>query len=555
MKRLMLLITFSGCLQAFSQPIEKIYKIEKNYLNFPIEKKISTLHMQMFVEDEMVLASSELRICETEPDYWVFKDVSAYKGKNLKIIFSKDVKGIDKIRQTDEFVGEDIVYKEVNRPQVHFSTRRGWINDPVGLVWHDGEYHLFYQHNPYSIYWGNMHWGHAVSKDLMHWEELNDVLYPDTLGPMFSGSSVIDKNNTAGFGKDAMVAIYTAAGALCGQCLAYSHDNGRTFTKYEKNPVLITIEKKGVWSALNPRDPKVFWYEPGNHWVMALYQNNYIAIYTSDNLKDWEYQSKTPGFYECPELFELPVDGNKKNKKWVMYSASGTYMIGSFDGKRFTPEAGQYFYAWGHKDARLQQGDQYAGQTYNNAPDGRRIQFKFGLITPKDMPFNTIMSFPTEMSLRTTPEGVRLFCNPIVEIEQLHKRSYKWTNLSGKEANEKLDSIKSDYLHVKFDIEVKKAYWFKLNFRGNTIINFDGNWNKFNGAPYSGDYQNPFHHQVELIIDKVSLEVFIGNGRLVISDNIEEPKAIEGLKFFSVEGDGSFIQLKNLEVHELKSIW
>ena len=546
MKRLLFLITLICSLSAYSQPVEKIYKIEKNYLSFPIEKDIDTQHMQMTVDDQRVLPGVALRICETEPDYWVFKDVYAYKGKNLKINFSKDVKGIEMIRESDKFVGEEIIYKETKRPQAHFTSRRGWINDPNGLVWHDGEYHLFYQHNPYSISWGNMHWGHAVSKDLLHWEELNNVLYPDTLGPMFSGSAVIDKNNTAGFGENAMVAIYTADGALCGQCLAYSHDNGRTFTKYGKNPVLVTIEEPGVWSGLNPRDPKVFWYEPGKHWVMALYQDNYIAIYTSDNLKDWTYQSKTIGFYECPELFELPVDDKKKNKKWVMYAASGAYMTGSFDGKRFTPEAGKYFYI---------RGDQYAAQTYNNTPDGRRIQFGFGLINPKEMPFNSIMNFPTELSLRTTPEGIRLFCNPIPEIERLHEKSYHWTGISGEEANENLASIESDYLHVKFDIEVEKSYWFKLNFRGNTIVDFDGNWNKFNGAAYAGDYKDPFHHQVELIIDKVSLEVFVGDGRLVISDNLEEPATIEGLQFLYNTELGSEIRLNNLEVHELKSIW
>ena len=177
-----------------------------------------------------------------------------------------------------------------------------------------------------------MHWGHAVSKDLVHWEEIGIALEPDTLGTMFSGSAVIDKENTAGWGKDALVAFYTAAGKKMSQNVAYSTDRGRSFTKYEGNPIL------------GPdRDPKVFWYEPKKTWVMVLYNDNYNIIYNSKDLKKWEEKSIVPGYYECPEFFELPVDGNPENTKWVMYGASGTYMTGNFDGENFTPEHGKYF--------------------------------------------------------------------------------------------------------------------------------------------------------------------------------------------------------------------
>jgi len=522
--------------QAFSQTIEKTYKIEKRYLNFPVEKSQDRIKMDMTLEGEPLMYSV-IRLCENEPDYWVFKDVSKYIGKTLKISFAKNVKGINSIQQTDKFIGEDIVYKEINRPQVHFTSKRGWNNDPNGLVWYNGEYHLYYQHNPYEANWENMHWGHAVSKDLVYWKELNDALYPDELGAMFSGSAVIDKKNTAGWGKNTLVAAYTAAGKIATQCIAYSTDNGRTFTKYEENPVINTMESEPNTIA---RDPKVFWYEPGNHWVMALYEDNFISIYTSNNLKDWEYESKTPGYYECPELFELPVDGNKENKKWVMYGASGTYMIGSFDGKKFTPESGKHFYSWG---------SQYAAQTFNNVPDGRRIQIGWGRITHKDMPFKSMMLFPMEMTLETTPEGIRLECNPINEIEKLHKKSYKWSNISGKEANEKFLDINSDYLHIKFDIELVQDFNFDLKYKGNKMLRFDGNWNNFNGAPYSGDILTPFRHKVELIIDKTSFEAYIGGGRLFISEQLKDAKTIEGLEF-----NGN-MKVHNLEIYELKSIW
>ena len=538
MKKILLSIIILSSLQAFPQAVERSYTIEKRYLNFPVKENRERIRMEMTL-DGKPLTYAVIRLAEGEPDYWVFKDVSAYMGKTLKILFAEEVDGIAMIRQTDGFVGQENIYREINRPQVHFTTKRGWNNDPNGLVWHDGEYHLFYQHNPYEANWQNMHWGHAVSKDLVHWEELNDALYPDDLGTMFAGSAVIDKDNTAGWGKNAMVAAYTAAGKVATQCIAYSTDNGRTFTKYEGNPVINTRKTPDGTAA---RDPKVFWYDKGKHWVMALYEDNFISIYSSDNLKDWKYESKTLGFFECPELFELPVDGNKKKTKWVMYGASGTYMIGTFNGKKFTPEAGKYFYS---------RGSQYAAQIFNNSPDGRKIQIGWGRITHKDMPFKSLMLFPMEMTLRTTPEGIRLYCNPVSEIEKLHGKSYTWDNITMPEANQKLTEIKGEYLHVKFDIELVRRFRYTLKFRGNEVLNFDGNWNNYNGSPYSGDVLSPFRHKVELIIDKTSFEAYIGEGKLFLAEQLNEASTIDGLEF---TGDMD-MKIHHLEVHELKSIW
>ncbi|MBE0653761.1 MAG: glycoside hydrolase family 32 protein, partial [Bacteroidales bacterium] len=423
---------FMSFTSLMAQNIEKEYRIEDQYMNFPVEMKQEP-HMVKFVIDNDTLMWSNIRIAEGEPDYWVFKDVSAFKGKKLKLVFTEEQKGIDRIYLSDRFAGQDSLYKEINRPQFHFTSRRGWNNDPNGLVYYDGEYHLFYQHNPYATDWNNMHWGHAVSKDLLRWEELNDALFPDTLGHMFSGTAVIDKENTAGWGKNAIVAHFT--GTSKGQCVAYSTDRGRTFIKYEGNPVV----------ADGDRDPKVFWYEPTQVWVMVLYQDNSNLIYNSKNMKDWEYKSKVKGFFECPELFELAVDNDENNKKWVMYGASGTYMTGTFDGTVFTPEYGKYAYY---------SGNQYAAQTFNNTPDGRRIQIGWGTITQPGMPFNQMMLFPCELTLRTTPEGVRMFCEPIEEIKELHKKSYSWKNLSREEANEKLKTVDGDLLHLRMDLEI-----------------------------------------------------------------------------------------------------
>ncbi|MEI6048004.1 MAG: 2,6-beta-D-fructofuranosidase [Bacteroidota bacterium] len=502
--------------------------VSKKYLNLPVSH-LENREKMSFEVDGKPLREFVIRLAPAKPDYWVFHDVTAYIGKTVKISYTGNPNGLKNIYQDDKIAGQDSLYKEFNRPQVHFTSRRGWNNDPNGLVYYEGEYHLFYQHNPYEIQWENMHWGHAVSKDLLHWEELGIALFPDTLGTMFSGSAVIDKNNTAGWGENAMIAFYTAAGKRMTQNVAYSTDRGRSFTKYEGNPLL------GA-----DRDPKVFWYEPSQNWVMVLYDDNFNAIYNSKDLKKWELKSKTSGFYECPELFELSVDGDINNKKWVMYGGSGTYMIGSFNGEKFSPENGKYFYSWG---------SQYAAQTYNNTPDGKRIQIGWGRIEHPGMPFNQMMLFPDELTLRTTPEGVRLYCEPIKEIENLHDKTYVWKDITSDEVNEKLKTVKGNILHAKMDVEIIHGLGLEVRFKGNPVINFDGNFNRFNGAPYICDKPDSFRFIIELIIDKTSVEAYIGNGKLFISEGLKQKISEEGL---SIMGN---VKIHSLEVNELKSIW
>jgi fructan beta-fructosidase len=517
------------CFSAINgQNIIKEFLIENQYLNFPVGMK-QERQMVKFVSDTDTLTYSVIRVADSNPDYWVFKDVSSLKGRKLKVVFSKQVKGIEEIYQSDTFTGQDSIYHETNRPQFHFTSRRGWNNDPNGLVYHNGEYHMFYQHNPYETQWENMHWGHAVSRDLLHWVELNDALYPDSLGTMFSGSAVIDKENTAGWGKNAFVAFYTAAGKKMTQNVAYSTDTGRSFTKYRSNPIL------------GPdRDPKVFWYEPAKTWVMALYDDNFIAIYNSRDLKKWEYKSKTKGFYECPELFELAVDGNEKNKKWVMYGGSGAYMIGNFNGQEFTPEFGKYFYTWGSL---------YAAQTYNNVPDGRRIQIGWGRIEQPGMPFNQMMLFPSELTLRTTREGIRMFCEPVSEIKNLNDKQFKWINLSGQDASEKLKTIGGDLFHLKMDVEIINGLSFDVLFRGNNLLRYDLGLSRFNDIPYICDQPGSLRFIVEMLIDKTSVESFIGNGKLFISEGLKKKKSDVGLK---INGN---VKIHSLEVSTLKSVW
>jgi len=544
LKTILLVFTaISGCLFIYGGEIE--IEINRTYMNIPVSHKTNRARMTIEMNG-IDIQSFVIRLAAEDPDYWVFCDVSAYKGKTIKLSYAGNPAGLTKIYQDDKIEGQDNIYKEKNRPQFHFTTKRGWINDPNGLIYYDGEYHLYYQHNPYEREWENMHWGHAVSKDLVHWLELPTALYPDQHGTMFSGSAVIDYNNTAGYNKKdnpAMIALYTAASpGRQVQCLAYSLDRGRTFTKYDQNPV---IDSKEKWDSEDTRDPKVFWYAPANHWVMILNERDGHSIYTSENLKDWKYESHVTGFWECPELFELPVDGDQNNKKWVMYGATGTYMIGSFDGKVFTPEAGKYFYT---------RGSIYAAQTYTNIPesDGRRIQIGWGRISHPDMPFNGMMLLPTELTLCTTKEGVRMFNNPVKETEQLFSLVDRWGSLSSGEANEKLKEFyNSDVLRIQTTISLSHATSAGLNLFGQRIIDYDMNGNTINGVFYSPEDRKSMELTADIYIDRTSIEVFIDGG--IYSYSMERKPHrdnTEGLHFW-----GNRINIKNLKVFSVKSIW
>jgi fructan beta-fructosidase len=520
-------------------------KITKRYLNLPVSQAQNRGTMQFNIGGKQE-RSFKIRLAGNEPQYWVFCDMSAFKGKTINISYDGDGAGLSKIYQDDKIAGQDSMYKEKNRPQFHFTTRRGWVNDPNGLLFYEGEYHLFYQHNPYEKEWENMSWGHAVSKDMIHWQELPVALSPDNLGTMFSGSAVIDYNNTAGFNKGntpAMIAVYTAnSDAKQVQCMAYSLDKGRTWTKYSKNPL---IDSKAKWNSQDTRDPRVFWYKPGNHWVLVLNERDGHSIYNSTNLKDWTYESHVTGFWECPDLFELPIDGDKSKTKWVMYGASNTYMIGSFDGKTFKPEMGKYYYV---------SGTIYAAQTITNMPDAdpRRIQIGWGKVAHRGMPFNGMMLLPTELTLKTTKDGPRLFSVPVKEAEQLFDKVNQWTNLKDGDANDKLKAYNNaDRLRIKTTIKLSHATSAGFNLFGQRIFDYDMNFNLVNGKFYSPQDMTSMELTADIYIDRTSIEVFIDGGAYSYSmERRADARNTEGFHFW-----GNNIDVKNLEVYAVKSIW
>lgn len=550
MRKVIIIILATLGLKANAQNV-KTYRIEKNYLNIPIQSSVKRQRINFKIDGKQH-TYNDIELANNKIDYWTFVDVSRYKGKKFSLEFSEQVEGVEKIFQSDRFVGEDSLYKERLRPKVHFTTRRGWSNDPNGLVYYDGEYHLFYQHNPYGIKWGNMTWGHAVSNDLLHWEELPIALEPDELGTMFSGSAIIDYKNTAGFGEDktpAMIVFYTAAdmeGEKQQQCVAYSTDKGRTFTKYEGNPIIPTERKFGSG---HERDPKVFWYEPGSHWVMILHDGINYSIYNSGDLKHWTRTSYVDaGFWECPELFELPVDGDEGNKKWVVYGVRGTYLIGDFDGKTFQQETEMLRY-------NMIPMGMTAAQTYNDQPEGRRIQIGWGHAKFPGMPFSQTFSIPQEFSLKTTPNGVRLFVKPIQEIENLYTKSYNYDNVYfGDDLNKELQTINKAQLHIKTKIEIENASTFWLNINGYRL--------EYNVANNTlNDIFIPLKNRqldLEIIVDNTIVEVYANGGQYYWFVNNETDSNDFYLKLENLRNglnQHPKTLVKSLDVHELESIW
>ena len=480
-----------------------------------------------------------------EPGFWVFSDVQRLQGKTVKIQVDRlpeGSRGLESIVQADKVPDAERLYEEKFRPQFHFSSRRGWNNDPNGLVYHDGEYHLFYQHNPYGWNWGNMHWGHAVSPDLVHWTELPVAIYPYKFGDWaFSGSAVVDKDNTSGLktgGEDLIVAAYTSTGR--GECIALSNDRGRTFSEYAGNPV---VKHRG-------RDPKLIWYKPGGHWVMAVYDEqgdaHDIAFYTSKDLLHWEFQSRIANYFECPEIFELPVDGDSGNTRWVVYAADGEYAVGRFDGKTFTTESGKHPYNYGNCF--------YASQTYSDIPskDGRRIQIAWGRVGHPDMPFNQMMNFPVELTLRSTDQGIRMFAEPAREIALLHEKERRWENRTLAEGENLLAGVTGELFHLRGEFEPAGAKTFDLKIHG-TALSYDVAAQELSCAGKKAPAKLVDGKiRLELLVDRTSIEIFVDDGRIYMPMGVIPPDDNRTLELTTTGGP---TKVGRLSVYPLRSAW
>lgn len=539
MKRIILVTALS--LICSSAPSAELHiKVKCKYLNLPVSQK-EDRHRLIFhakgVDDLSVVAR-----LSPHPEYWVFKDLTAYKGKTLTITFDGKEEALAQVYQADTIRDASTFYHEAFRPQFHFSARRGWINDPNGCVWHDGLYHLYYQHNPFEREWENMTWGHATSPDLLHWTEHAPVLHPDSLGTMFSGSAVFDCDNTSGFGtkkQPPLVYAYTADRRdREAQCIAYSLDGGMTLHKYTNNPVIDSHER---WKTHDTRDPRLFWWKSSGGeaeegwWVLVLNERNGHSIYTSSNLKDWTYQSHVNGFWECPDLFPLSVDDNPSDVRWVMYGASNTYMVGRFDGKTFTPESGKH---------RFSTGLIYAAQTFNHIPDGRRIQIGWANIDHPGMPFRGQMLLPTELMLRTTKDGIRLISKPVAEVASLLTPLYSSEDaLSERDVNAALRPYaRQDGVHLRATLSLTYATNAGLRLDGYNIVDYDLNHNTLNGQFYSPQDPTSLSLTLDVYIDRTSVEVFVDDG-LYSYSMARRGDCGTGLEFWGTEINVSALQL------------
>ena len=534
----------------------KKWKAVKRYLHLPVKNGNDKIVLQIRRDGQMVREFSiELAQQET-PDWWAFYELSAFHGAELELhalsetLTEEAAAWLEStITEGDEMREAGRLYHELYRPQFHFTPRRGWNNDPNGMVFHQGSWHLYYQHNPFGITWGNMHWGHAVSRDLVHWQEQPLALYQRSLRDMaFSGGGLVDWLNTSAVQtgeQPPLIVAFTSTGR--GECLAYSNDGGMTFTEFAENPVI----------AHRGRDPKILWYEPQRKWVMIVYeeleQERGYAIYESRDLKQWQRLSFMPGYYECPELFELPVEGDPDHNLyppslWVVYGclwekSRSACAIGSFDGAHFTPL---------HENRSSHYGPHfYASQVFSDAPNNRRIMIGW-LAGPHypGMPFSQGMTVPLELSLRHTYNGLRLCYYPVKELETLREGMMTIQETSAAHANVLLSQIAdhTGLLDIHLVLYTTKDHSASLDVRGYPI-HYHSTTGDLSFAGSRGQLQ-PGQNQLELrvLVDRSVTEVFANHGEAAFSAMtlFEEGKPIR------LEGNA---WIKEMQVYHLRSIW
>tara|TARA_R110000868_G_scaffold239713_2_gene494158 strand:+ start:2014 stop:3612 length:1599 start_codon:yes stop_codon:yes gene_type:complete len=483
------------------------------------------------------------------------------------------------------------IYKEPFRPQFHFTPEKKWMNDPNGMVYYKGIYHLFYQYYPYDIVWGPMHWGHATSKDLIHWEQKKIALFPDKNGLIFSGSAVVDLKNTSGLGtleNPPMVAIFTyhnMEGEKSGkkdfqtQGLAYSLDEGNTWQKYKGNPIIKNSNQKDF------RDPKAFWNSDTNLWNLVLVAGDHAQFYSSKNLINWEYQSEFGkntgahgGVWECPDIFKLKV-ADSNEEKWVLLisinpgapnGGSGTqYFIGDYDGKRFTSL--QKDIKWIDNGA-----DNYAGVTYNNTPDAKRIfigwmsNWSYARDTPTKN-WRSAMTLPRELSLVKTNNDYVLKSKPIDQLESQLKQEYSnktiplkanekavinYDNLNQSEIkftgeNKDLKFVFSNEAHDSIAIEYNaKQKTFSIDRRHSGVVAFEESFGKqIHKTAVDHIASNTVDYQI--IMDWSSIEIFLNGGIYSFTEQIFPNKPYSKLTISSSENQ----EIKNFSIHCIKEIW
>jgi fructan beta-fructosidase len=523
------------------------FTLERDFLNFLIGggSHGDQTRVDLLVDGKTVLSASGI---ESEALFRTTWNLKPWAGKSARLRIVDNATGgwghilADDFRQSDE----SKAFREALRPQFHFTAPKGWLNDPNGMAYYDGEYHLFYQHNPFGLPWGNMTWGHAVSPDMIHWEHLPLAIHPDNeTCTAYSGSAMVDWNNTAGFqtGKEkALIILWTSIG--CGQRLAYSNDRGRTWTKWEGNPVIA--------QEADARDPKVFWSKAAGKWILAIWtpeRGGGISFYGSPDLKAWTWLSIANGYHECPNIWESPVDGNPARTKWVLHGAHGQYRTGAFDGIRFTADAGPFAMDWGR--------NWYASQIFSDIPaqDGRtlNISWMMGGSFP-GMPFNGQMSIPTSLTLKTLPQGVRLMRMPIKEIEALRVHTDTWKDRTLAPGENLLSGLTGDLYDIEAEFETAAAGAAEFGFRlRDSTVAYKVAEKKLHALDKSADLAPAGGRiKMRILLDRSSLEVFGNDGEVSLTSNFIPVAGRNGLQVYATGGS---VKIVSLAAHKLRGAW
>lgn len=557
--------------------------VKENYMLLPVQDDAPEGKICIVRNNVQEGTLMNVRLARERVDSYVPFELSAYKGQHISI----DIQGVPanalcwkELKMSDSF---DMTNKEKFRPVYHHTPAYGWMNDPNGMFYKDGVYHLYFQYNPYGSVWGNMHWGHSTSTDLMHWKFEGCAIVPDAWGAIFSGSCVVDHENTAGFGKEAVVAFYTSAkaspwGDVQSQSMAYSLDNGKTFVKYEGNPILTSSEK-------DFRDPKVFWYAPGKHWVMMLAVGQHMEIYSSVNLKEWKKESEFGamqgahgGVWECPDLVEIPVEGTRE-KKWVLIcnlnpggpfgGSAAQYFVGSFDGKKFVNESPTQtkWMDWGK--------DNYATVTWNNAPDGRCIalgwmsnwQYANNVPTRQYRSANTLAR---DLTLYREGQELYLKSTPSVEVKKARGKKVSIPSFRVSEKHEIVNLFEEKQGAYEVEILIQNAGASKiafclLNDKGEKVsMYYDLNRKQFvmdRSESGTVDFSKDFpavtvapanvdkELTLRLFVDRSSIEAFGEDGKFVMTNLVFPSQPYVKMCF---EADKNGYAVKSLNVYKLQ---
>ena len=506
------------------------------YVLLPVEEKAENASVRVIGKDNQATRRPNVRLAVDNVDYYVPLEIK--DGQLLDIIFYGDrrTKGAVKdfacwkeMKFSNTFDTEN---REMFRPAYHHTPRYGWMNDPNGMFYKDGEWHLFYQYNPYGSLWENMTWGHSVSKDLIHWEALPNAIEPDAIGTIFSGSCVVDKDNTAGFGKNTIVAFYTSAGEAQTQSMAYSTDGGRTFRKYEKNPVITS-------NVPDFRDPKVFWYEATKRWIMMLAVGQEMQIFSSPNLKDWTKESSFGseygnhgGVWECPDLLQI-------GDKWVLlcninpggpFGGSATqYFVGDFDGKKFTCESMPKVTKW------LDYGkDHYATVSFSNAPEGRTVvlawmsNWQYANQVPTKQ-FRSANSVPRDLGLFKNGEETYVSVTPSKEMLAVRGAKLKKPTATCEivvdvkgQAEIVLSNAKGEEVVMTYDAQQQT---FAMDRTKSGDSSFSEAFAVNTIAPTYGNVK-----QLRIFIDRCSIEAFDADGKMAMTNLVFPSEPYNNMK-------------------------